>query len=180
MILLKILLCTIILTTQCSHIVNEAAENNEKYEKDLLLESSGPKPAWIYNVPSEEGYTYFVGTFRHYKFDKALKGAKLNVIEDYSIYLGADVKTLLRAHQEDIKNIKNDIHTSKGKVISDIEALLIFYSSGIQFVSRYWERRLYKDIGYEYYRYYILGKVKNEFVENERENIKRVMKAIKY
>jgi len=143
-------------------------------QKDTLLEATAPvKPNWITEIPRG----YFLGEGQGIKEKEAYESAIGDMLKRYAEHLGADFKVLTLIHQEEIKRITDEVHRTERRVITEIEALSKIITAGSEIRKRYWEKwgkMSGKDIEYTYYKYWVLGEVKDRFIEEERERIKRI------
>ncbi|MCS7250466.1 MAG: hypothetical protein NZ608_06020 [candidate division WOR-3 bacterium] len=148
--------------------------------KDSLIESALPvRPVWITKTPEASGCKYFVGEelSGKTKEEEARESAIADMLKRYAEYLGIDFKVLTQIHQEEIKKLKDDIHRTERRVITDIEALCKIITAGSEIKEKYWEKWAKisgNNIEYYYYKYWVLGKVEERFIEEERERIKRL------
>jgi hypothetical protein len=141
-------------------------------QKDTILETSSPfKPIWLNKLPPEAGDCIsFVGEETDIKKESAEEKAKLDMLKDYAIYLGANIEVLEKIHREEIKREQDEIYKTKGQVITEVQALVNIYSSGCRFIERYWEKWR-KGEDYVYYKYWVLGEINKKFVNEERERL---------
>ena len=73
-------------------------------------------------------------------------------------------------HREEIKETKDEIYRTQGKVITEVNALARVYSAGCRFVRKYWEN-WGKDDEAAHCKYWVLGEISKKFTREEMERI---------
>jgi hypothetical protein len=92
------------------------------------------------------------------------------MLKRYAEYLGVDFSVLVQVHQEEIKQLRDEITRTERRVVTDAEAVSRIVTRGTELRAQYWEKR---DRGYGYYyRYWVLGGVADRFIEEESARIK--------
>jgi hypothetical protein len=136
-----------------------------------LVERSAPaRPDWIVLTPTALGHKYFVGESQGPSQDKAKDAAIADMLKRYAEYLGVDFSVLVHVHQEEIKQLQDEIHRTERRVVTDAEAMSQIVTRGTELRGQYWEKWDRGD-GY-YYRYWTLGQVEERFIEEEAARIK--------
>jgi hypothetical protein len=80
-----------------------------------------------------------------------------------------DFSVLVHVHQEEIKQLQDEIHRTERRVVTDAEAMSKIATRGTELRAQYWEKYDRGD-GY-HYRYWTLGEVADRFVEEEAARI---------
>lgn len=138
--------------------------------KDTLIESSSPiKPNWLTEIPKG----CFLGSGEGRTEKEAKESAISDMLKNYAITLGIDLKVLTKIHQEEIKRITEEVIKTKRVVITELEALSMIITAGSEIRKIYWEKRA-KNNEYIYYKYWVLGEVEERFMEEERQRIKEL------
>jgi len=145
--------------------------------RDTLIERSMPaRPEWTSNTPESPEYQYFRGEGEDLKREDARAKALADVLQAYSLNLGAEFRLLTSLHREEIKQIQDEVYRTSGQVVTEAEAFARISTRGMDFRTDYWEKWS-RGNEYTFYRYWLLGRVEKTFIADERRRIDSLVRA---
>lgn len=136
----------------------------------MVERSASARPDWIALTPIAPGYKCFVGESQDSSQDKARDAAIADMLKRYAEYLGVDFSVLVQVHQQEIKQLRDEITRTERRVVTDAEAVSRIVTRGTELRAQYWEKCA-SDNGY-YYHYWVLGDVEDQFIADEAARIK--------
>ncbi len=145
------------------------------YRETLIQASTNAKPDWINTLPQSKGIKFFRGEGEGNEPKSARNEALTDMLKRYAEYIGVDYSILVQVHQEEVKQRKDEIHRTERRVITDAEATSCIVTRGSELQEEYWEK--WRRGKAYYYRYWVLGKVAEEFIKEEQKRIDSIRNA---